>query len=354
MKFLTKIFLLLILLSCSSRDIKVSKYAKINDLNQYENNYLSEEKRSIKKSKFFSFFFKNIFYPPKTKKFKLMEIDKQIYNNKSSLLTWAGHSTFLLQFKNTNILIDPHFSLRASPFSYVGPKRYMPSIFNKENLPKVDVVAISHNHYDHLDIKTLKIINKKFPEAMFLVPLGDKKLLLENNIQNVKEFDWWEDYKINGIKFAFTPVQHWSKRTFFDLNKSLWGGWWIESSNFKFLHLGDTGYTKDFIDIKKTLGKPDLVAIPIGAYKPRDIMKYSHLNPDEALKTFVELEAKKAVAMHWGTFILSQEAVDEPIKRIKSELNEFGIEESQFLILKHGETIHLNYIPGILKRLVPA
>ncbi len=342
MKLLIKIFLLLILVSCSSREIKVSKYAKINDFNQYENNYLSEEKRSIKKSKFFSFFFKNIFFPPKKKKFKLMEIDKQIYNNDSSLLTWAGHSTFLIQFKNTNILIDPHFSMRASPFSYIGPKRYMPSVFNKNNLPRVDIVAISHNHYDHLDIKTLKIISKRFPEAIFLVPLGDKKLLLKNNIQNVKEFDWWENHKINGIKFIFTPVQHWSKRTFSDLNKSLWGGWWIESNNFKFLHLGDTGYTKDFIDIKKKIGKPDLVAIPIGAYKPRDIMKYSHLNPDEALKTFVDLEAKKAVAMHWGTFILSQEAVDEPANEIKSNLRNYGIVKNRFLILKHGETIHLN------------
>ena len=342
MRFLIKIFLLLVLVSCSSRDIKISKFAKINDLKQYENNYLSYEKRSIKKSKFFSFIFKNIFNPPQKKKFESVEVDKKIYNNNLSLLTWAGHSTFLVQFKNMNILIDPHFSLRASPFSYIGPKRYMPSVFNKNNLPRVDVVAISHNHYDHLDIKTLKIINKKFPEAIFLVPLGDKKLLLENNIQNVKEFDWWENHKIKGMRFIFTPVQHWSKRTLSDRNKSLWGGWWIESNDFKFLHLGDTEYTKDFIDIKKKLGKPDVVAIPIGAYKPREIMKYSHLNPIEALKTFLDLEAKKAVAMHWGTFMLSQEAADEPVNEIKSNLGDYGIEESDFLILKHGETIHLN------------
>ena len=122
---------------------------------------------------------------------------------------------FLLQFKNTNILIDPHFSMRASPFSYIGPKRYMPSIFNKNNLPRVDIVAISHNHYDHLDIKTLKIISKEVSRSYFLVPLGDKKLLLQNNIQNVKEFDWWENHKINGIKFIFTPVQHLVQKNFF-------------------------------------------------------------------------------------------------------------------------------------------
>lgn len=342
MKLFIKIFLLLFLLSCSSVDIKVSKHAKINHLNQYENNYLTEEKRSIKKSKLFSFFFKNIFMPPPKKKFRLMDVNKKIYNNNSSLLTWAGHSTFLLQLKNINILIDPHFSLRASPFSFIGPKRYMPSVFNKRNLPKIDVVAISHNHYDHLDVKSLKIINKKFTEALFFVPLGDKELLVKNGINNVKEFDWWESHTIKGIKLIFTPVQHWSKRTFYDKNKSLWGGWWVESKNFKFLHLGDTGYTKDFIDIKKTLGKPDLVAIPIGAYKPREIMRYSHLNPDEALRTFVDLEAKKAVAMHWGTFILSQEDVDEPINKIKSKLKSYGIKRNDFFILNHGETIELN------------
>ncbi len=342
MKLLVKTFILFILLSCSSRDIKISEYAEINDLGQYENNYLSNEKRSVKKSKFFSFIFKNIFDPPKKKKFNLMQLDKQIYDNKFSLLTWAGHSTFLIQFKNTNILIDPHFSPRASPFSYIGPKRYTPSVFNNINIPKVDVVAISHNHYDHLDIKTLKIIKKKFPDVVFFVPLGDKELLLKNDIKNVKEFDWWENHKIKGMKFVFTPVQHWSKRTLSDKNKSLWGGWWIESNDFKFLHLGDTGYTEDFLDIKKKLGKADMVAIPIGAYKPRDIMRYSHLNPNEAVKTFLDLEAKRAVAMHWGTFLLSQEAVDEPVNELKSNLKNYGIDKAKFLILKHGETIRLN------------
>ncbi len=143
------------------------------------------------------------------------------------------------------------------------------------------------------------------------------------------------------MKFIFTPVQHWSKRTLSDRNKSLWGGWWIESNDFKFLHLGDTGYTKDFLDIKNTLGKADLVAIPIGAYKPRDIMKFSHLNPEEAVKTFIDLEARKAIAMHWGTFILSQESVDAPKKDLKMNLEKFGIELEDFFVLKHGETINL-------------
>ena len=341
MKLFIKIILPFIILSCSSRDIKISKYALINKEDQYENNYLSDEKKSIKKSKFFSFFFKNIFTPPEKKQFELIDLSKEIYKKEKSLLTWGGHSTFLFQNQNVNVLIDPHFTLRASPFSYIGPKRYTPSVFNKNNLPRIDVVAISHNHYDHLDIKSLKIIYEKYPDTIFLVPLGDEKLLIKNGIKNVKEFDWWEHHEINGMKFIFTPVQHWSKRTLSDRNKSLWGGWWIESNDFKFLHLGDTGYTKDFLDIKNTLGKADLVAIPIGAYKPRDIMKFSHLNPEEAVKTFIDLEARKAVAMHWGTFILSQESVDAPKKDLKMNLEKFGIELEDFFVLKHGETINL-------------
>ncbi len=342
MKIFVKILIPLMLISCTSKSIKISEFAKINQQNEYVNNYITYSEKSRDKKKFLNFFFNSIFNPPKKLKFPLEKIDKNIYKDDASFLTWGGHSTFLLQKNNTNILIDPHFSLRASPFSFIGPKRYMPSIFKRDNLPRIDVVAISHNHYDHLDIKSLKMIYEKFPETIFLVPLGDKALLLDNGITNVKEFDWWEDYKINNLKFVFTPVQHWSKRTFFDKNKSLWGGWWIENDNFKFLHLGDTGYSKDFIDIKNKLGKPDLAAIPIGAYRPRNIMKSNHLNPEEAIKTFIDLEAKLAVAMHWGTFVLSQEPVNEPKEAIISKLRDFGISIDKFIILKHGETLPLN------------
>ena len=342
MKIFLKILIPLMLISCTSKSIRISEFAKINQQNEYMNNYITYSEKSRDKKKFLNFFFNSIFNPPKKLKFPLEKINKNIYKNDVSLLTWGGHSTFLIQKNNINILIDPHFSLRASPFSFIGPKRYMPSVFKRDNLPRIDVVAISHNHYDHLDIKSLKTIYEKFPETIFLVPLGDKELLINNGITKVKEFDWWEDYKINNLKFIFTPVKHWSKRTLFDKNKSLWGGWWIENDNFKFLHLGDTGYSKDFIDIKNKLGKPDLAAIPIGAYRPQNIMKSNHLNPEEAIKTFIDLEAKLAVAMHWGTFVLSQEPVNEPKETIISKLRDFGISKDKFIILKHGETLPLN------------
>ena len=337
MKLIIKILIPIFLLSCSSRDIKVSKFAKIDERDEYENNYISNEKKSIDKIKFFEFFFDNIFNPPKKKKFVSVDIDNKIYKKNLSLLTWSGHSTFLFQKKNINIIIDPQFSKRASPLPFIGPKRYMPSTLNPENLPEIDFVAISHNHYDHLDIPSLKALQKKFPDVNYLVPLGDRKLLEKNGIKKVIEFDWWQSFKIDDVEFVFTPVQHWSKRTFSDRNKSLWGGWWINIDDYKFLHLGDTGYTTDFIDIKNKLGKPDLVAIPIGAYKPRNIMRLSHLNPEEAVKTFIDLEADKAVSMHWGTFILSQENVDDPVIDLKKEILKHKIDQKDFLIPKHGE-----------------
>ncbi len=312
----------------------------MNEKNRYVNNYIDETK--ISKVKFFKFFFANIFDPPNKKKFPETKISKIIYENEKHLLTWFGHSTFLYQNTNLNILIDPHLTSRASPFSYIGPKRYMPSLLDEDNLPQIDIVAVSHNHYDHLDIDSLKIINKKFPNVLFFVPLGDKELLTDNGIKNVREFDWWESIMVNETKISFTPVQHWSKRTLFDRNKSLWGGWWVEYLGKKFLHLGDTGYTKDFVDIKNRLGSPDIVAIPIGAYKPRYIMKNSHLNPEEAVKTFIDLDAKLAVAMHWGTFILSFEPVDEPPKKLKENLLKYGVDENRFRVLRHGESIILD------------
>ncbi len=334
------IFLFFFFSSCASQNTKTSEVAKMNEKNRYVNNYIDESR--IEKGKFFNFFFKSIFDPPKKKKFPIDKMNKTIFQNKKNILTWSGHSTFLYQNTNLNILIDPHLTSRASPFSYIGPKRYMPSLFNEKNLPKIDVVAVSHNHYDHLDIKSLRLINKKYPKTLFLVPLGDKELLISNGIKNVKEFDWWDSLTISETKFVFTPVQHWSKRNLFDRNKSLWGGWWIEHLEKKFLHLGDTGYTKDFIDIKNRLGSPDYVAIPIGAYEPRYIMKNSHLNPEEAVKTFIDLEAKLAVAMHWGTFILSSEPVDEPPKKLKENLLKYKVDENSFKVLKHGESIILN------------
>ena len=314
--------------SCSLNPIKVSNYAKLDENNRYVNNYTQQSESNT--LDFFNFFWKTIFSPPEKKEFKFLKINKIIYENDFHLLTWNGHSTVLYQNRGLNILIDPIFSNRASPFTFLGPKRYVKSVLTIENIPKIDVVAITHNHYDHLDYKTVKSIKDKYPEVIFLVPLGMAEWFKKYGISKVKEFDWWENKKINDTNFIFLPTQHWSKRNFVDRNKSLWGAWWISKDDYSFLHLGDTGYSKDIENIKIKLGSPNLVAIPIGAYKPRNIMKNNHINPEEAVKIFIELEANHAIPIHWGTFILSLEEVDEPIKRLKENLRLNNINESEF------------------------
>ena len=262
--------------------------------------------------------------------------------DQSFAITWIGHASFLYQNKDLNILTDPHLTERASPISFAGPKRYTKAGMKLEDLPVIDLVTISHNHYDHLDLKSVKWIAKNNPNAIFLVPLGVKKWFLKQSITNVIELDWWEDYELKNTKITFTPVQHWSSRTIFDRNESLWGGWFIKNNDHSLIHLGDTGYTGDFKEINKRLGSVDLALIPIGAYAPRWFMKFSHMNPSEAVQAFIDLEANKAIGMHWGAFILTDEPVDEPPMLLKKELDSKSIDKKLFITMKHGETIDLN------------
>ena len=276
--------------------------------------------------------------------FEIIKPNYSIINkNKDAYgITWIGHASFLYQNNELNILTDPHLTERASPLSFMGPKRYMRPAMELEELPKINIVTISHNHYDHLDLKTVKWIAKKNPDALFLVPLGLKKWFLNQSIINVIELDWWDEYTKDNTTITFTPVQHWSSRTLFDRNESLWGGWHIKNNHHSLIHLGDTGYSNDFKETNKRLGPVDLALIPIGAYAPRWFMKFSHMNPSEAIQAFVDLEAKKAIGMHWGTFILTDEPVDEPPKVLKEELKKRSISIDDFIVMKHGQTINLD------------
>jgi|TARA_B110000444_G_scaffold258249_1_gene298656 L-ascorbate metabolism protein UlaG (beta-lactamase superfamily) len=276
--------------------------------------------------------------------FEVVEPDFNLINQSEQpfAITWIGHASFLYQNKDLNILTDPHLTKRASPISFAGPKRYTKVGMKLEELPPIDLVTISHNHYDHLDLKSVKWIAKKNPNAVFLVPLGVKQWFLNQSIENVIELDWWDQYQMKNTQITFTPVQHWSSRTIFDRNQSLWGGWFIKNNDHSLIHLGDTGYTNDFKEINKKLGAVDLALIPIGAYAPRWFMKFSHMNPSEAVQSFLDLEATKAVGMHWGAFILTDEPVDEPPKMLEEELVLKSIDKKLFITMKHGETIDLN------------
>ncbi|MDC6460179.1 MBL fold metallo-hydrolase [Gammaproteobacteria bacterium] len=253
---------------------------------------------------------------------------------------WIGHSTFLIKKNGVTILTDPIFSKRASPFKNIGPKRLIPPAIPLDAIPHIDIVTVSHNHYDHLDIYSLKKISKKHPEAIFLVPAGDEKLLKRKKIKNVYNFDWWESIEHKGFLITFTPVQHWSKRSLFDRNKSLWGGWFFKHKDYSLYHAGDTGYSKDFIDTKIKLGSPKYAFIPIGAYDPEWFMAESHVNPEDAVQIMLDLEAEKAFGMHWATFVLTDEDTIEPKIRLEKEIMKY--KDLDFISVVPGSIINLD------------
>lgn len=265
---------------------------------------------------------------------KLVDFEKS-----NNFMIWIGHSTFLIKKNNLVILTDPVFSERASPFKRLGPKRLIPPAISLNELPKIDVVTISHNHYDHLDIRSLKKLSKLNPNLIFLIPKGDIDIFNKKNIGNVKEFVWWEEISIDDFIFTFTPVQHWSARGLFDRNESLWGGWFIKSNDYSLYHAGDTGYSNDFIETQKRLGSPKYAFLPIGAYDPEWFMAASHVNPEDSIRIMKDLGAEFSFGMHWGTFTLTAEDTLEPPQRLKEALNNDKLDN--FITLKPGEVVYL-------------
>ncbi len=252
---------------------------------------------------------------------------------------WIGHSTFLIKKNGVTILTDPIFSNRASPLRNIGPKRLIPPAIPLDELPSIDIVTVSHNHYDHLDIRSLKKLSKNNPKAIFLVPAGDEKNLKKKKIKNVYDFDWWKSIEHKGFEITFTPVQHWSKRSLFDRNKSLWGGWFFKHKDYSLYHAGDTGYSKDFIDTKIKLGSPKYAFIPIGAYDPEWFMAESHVNPEDAVQIMLDLEAEKSFGMHWATFVLTDEDTIEPKIRLEKAMMEH--KDLEFTSVVPGTVINL-------------
>jgi L-ascorbate metabolism protein UlaG (beta-lactamase superfamily) len=250
--------------------------------------------------------------------------------------TFINHATFLLQFHGVTVLTDPVFSEKLTPIA--GPSRVRPPGISIDILPPVDVVVLSHNHYDHMNIESLKILDGKY-HPLFLVPLGDEVHLQKAGIQNVKAMDWWEEMRVKDVRFIFAPAQHWSARMPWDKNECLWGSWMIDSGAQKVYFAGDTGFGPHFKDIKSRLGSPDLALLPIGAYKPQWFMSYYHMNPEEAVKAHFELAALRSVAMHFGTFQLTDEGIDEPVRDLKLALEKYKLTQEQFVILDQGQAL---------------
>ena len=266
-------------------------------------------------------------------------------NHDQPTLTWIGHATFLLQASGLNILTDPHFTERASPLSFGGPRRVVPPAIALDDLPHIDAVVISHNHYDHLDFGSVTRLAKQGGGSpQFFVPLGLKSWFADRGIDRVTELDWWESQEISGVKFHCVPVQHWSRRSLNDTNQSLWCGWVIEPQDLRVFFAGDTGYSRDFADIQQRFGAFDLALLPIGAYEPRWFMKFMHVNPDEAVQIFQDLHARYAAAMHWGTFRLTDKLLDEPPRRLATALDAAGVDAKRFFVMQHGETRALEFL----------
>jgi len=259
-------------------------------------------------------------------------------NNPS--MTWIGHATVLVRLAGRTVLFDPIFSDYASPFPFAGPKRIVPLPIDIEDLPRIDVVMISHNHYDHLDeasVKRLAAMPQGSPR--FLVPLGLKAWFLERGIERVDEYDWWQSTDEGPLRITMVPVQHWSKRTLTDANATLWGGWVVEGEGLRVIHTGDTGYSKDFRDIGERFGGFDMAFIPIGAYAPRWFMQVMHVDVPEAVQVRHDLKAARAIGIHWGTFeSLADEPLDEPPVQLARQRTAHGLAVEQFDVMKIGET----------------
>ena len=252
-------------------------------------------------------------------------------------ITWVGHSTLLVQLDGLNLLTDPTWGSRASPVSWAGPLRLSPPGLAFEDSAKIDVVVISHDHYDHLDLGTVKRLAETH-DPLFLVPLGLKAWFADNGMSRVEELDWWQEREYRGVRFVCVPAQHFSQRTLWDGNTRLWASWAILGRERRLYFSGDTGYFAGFTEAGKRLGPFDVAAIAIGAYEPPEIMKSVHVTPEEAVQAFVDLNARVLLGIHWGTFDLAEEPLDEPPGRMLAEVRRRGIGSERAWILRVGET----------------
>lgn len=257
-------------------------------------------------------------------------------------LTMLNHASVLIQTDGYNFITDPIYSERCSPVSFAGPKRHRPPGVAFDALPKIDAVLISHNHYDHLDLPTLRRLENR-DAPLVLAGLGTKKFLVEEGLKNVVELDWWQKHVMrSGASLHFVPAQHWSKRNFFGQNEMLWGGFVVQTSHGKTFFAGDTGYGPHFKELHQRLGPVDAALLPIGAYKPQWFMKNFHMSPSDAVKAFHDLGAPHSVAIHHGTFPLGQEGINDAGNDLMQLKQKEGSALDNFKILLNGEALVVN------------
>jgi N-acyl-phosphatidylethanolamine-hydrolysing phospholipase D len=260
-------------------------------------------------------------------------------------ITWVGHSTFLIQSGGINLLTDPVWSLRASPVSWIGPTRLTPPGVGFEDLPPIHVVLISHDHYDHLDVPTVSRLARSFAQAQWYAPLGHAPLLRKHGVRHIEEMDWWDERSIvvdnAAVQLTALPVQHWTRRIGSGYRARLWCSFALRASAGNIFFTGDSGYCPAFKEIGDRLGPFDVALLPIGAYEPRWFMRMAHMNPEEALQSYLDVRADHFVAMHWATFWLTDEHPLEPAQRIRAAWKEARLAEEKLHVLGVGETLML-------------
>jgi N-acyl-phosphatidylethanolamine-hydrolysing phospholipase D len=263
-------------------------------------------------------------------------------------VTWIGHATALVQASGLNVLTDPIFSKRASPVPFLGPARAHAPGLSLGQLPHIDVVVISHNHYDHLDRDSIRILSRQpGGSPLFLTPLGLKPWFATQGIEKVIELDWWQQHSHAGVEFHCTPAQHWSGRGLRDRNQTLWCAWSVLGGDFHWFFSGDTGYSQDFADTKRHFearqgrtqgGGFDVALIAVGACWPRWFMRMQHVDLPEAVQVHLDLGAKQSIGVHWGTFSLSDEPLDQPLHELDAARTLKGVSAEAFFIAPIGAT----------------
>ena len=267
----------------------------------------------------------------------------ELYKNED-YVAWIGHATFLIKLGNTTIITDPLFSKNAGPLIF-GPKRYVSPAIKLNEIPKIDLFLLTHNHYDHLDYSTIRSFPYK--ESRVLTPLKLSKYFIKNGFKHVNELDWYDEIKINDdIKVTLLPAVHWSKRTLTNTNKTLWGNFLIEYKNKRIFFGCDTGYGKIYKKLGQQFGPIDLTFINIGAYDFRPMFNKSiyHATPEEALNIAQDLKSNKVIGMHWGTIVLSLEPIMEPLIRFKNSAEKYNFKKDDAIIFKIGQVTKLSNI----------
>src|SRR5579862_8114617 len=258
----------------------------------------------------------------------------------AAVVTFIGHATFMIQTAAGNILTDPVYVRHAGPWGLLGPRRVRPPAVPFDELPPIAIALLSHNHYDHCDLRTLRRLGERF-DSLVVTPLGNAALLRSAGIRRIEELDWWQDSTAAPLPIILTPAHHFSARTPFDRNRALWGGFVFVAGTRRIFFAGDTAYAPFFRDVRQRLGPIDLALLPIGAFEPRWFMQAVHMNPAEAVQAHLDLLAAESVGMHFGTFQLTTEGIDEPVRALAEACRARAIPLTRFRTLPFGASLRL-------------